>query len=80
MTAETISKIFNVFPQSIVLVGDDGTVATPAEDGGFCVYEMSTDVEWSVNGDKSKPSENQNIASMPSQYILCLSATNPRQC
>ena len=50
MTAETISKIFNVFPQSIVLVGDDGMVATPDENGDFSLYEMSTDVVWSVNG------------------------------
>ena len=63
MTTETMSKIFNVFPQSVVLVGDNGTVATPDEDGSFCVYEMSTDVEWSVNGDRSRPSENQNVAS-----------------
>ena len=58
MNAETISKIFNVFPHSIVLVGDDGTVATPNEDGDFSLYQMSSDITWSLNGDSSKPTEN----------------------
>ena len=58
MTASTVSKIFNVFPHSIVLVGEDGTVATPDDNGEFNLYDMSTDVIWSVNGDSSKPGEN----------------------
>ena len=57
MNAETISKIFNVFPHSIVLVGDDGTAATPNEDGDFSLYQMNSDITWSLNGDSSKPTE-----------------------
>ena len=58
MTAETIAKVFNVFPHSIVLVGENGTVATPeGPDGQFCLYEMEQGVAWTVNGDPSKPVE-----------------------
>ena len=35
MSASTIGKIFNVFPQSIVLISDDGSVATPDASGVF---------------------------------------------
>ena len=58
MTAETIAKVFNIFPHSIVLVGDDGSVATPDSEGDFCLYEMNAGVSWTVNGDTSKPAEN----------------------
>ena len=83
MTAETISKIFNVFPQSIVLVGDYGTVATLDENGDFSLYEMSTDVVWSVNGNSSKPTKNQNVTSRPStsytyQQPTCTSETEKK--
>ena len=56
MTTSTLGKIFNVFPQSLFLVGSDGTVATPDVDGDFDTYDLTPDVEWNVNGDSSKPS------------------------
>ena len=60
MSADTIVKVFNV---SIVLVGEDGTVATPDSDGDFCLYEMNTNVSWTVNGDPSKPTATENFLS-----------------
>ena len=66
MTAETIAKVFNVFPHSIVLVGENGTVATPEGDGHFCLYEMEQGVTWTVNGDPSKPAHAEGTMSRPS--------------
>ena len=45
----------NIFLQSLFLVGSDGTVATPDDDGYFDSYDMSQDVESIVSGDSSKP-------------------------
>ena len=63
MSADTIAKVFNVFPHSIVLVGEDGTVATPDSDGDFCLYEMNAGVSWTMNGDPSKPTATENFLS-----------------
>ena len=57
----TLGKIFNVFPQSLFLVGSDGTVATPDEDGDFESFDMSQDVEWMVCGDSSKAVGNYSL-------------------
>jgi hypothetical protein len=56
MRIATLGKIFNIFPQSLFLVGSNGTVATPDEEGDFDTYDMSRDAEWTVSGDSSKPS------------------------
>ena len=63
MSSDTIAKVFNVFPNSIVLVGEDGTVATPDNEGDFCLYEMDATVSWTVNGDPSKPTATENFLS-----------------
>ena len=48
-----LSKLFNLFPESIVLVSDDGYVGTPDEDGDFIgVDDLPT---WTVSGDSTKP-------------------------
>ena len=57
MSASTIGKIFNVFPQSIVLIGDDGSVATPDASGEFSCLDLSYETSWTVNGDPSKPDD-----------------------
>lgn len=36
-----LSKLFHLFPESIVLVSDDGYVETPDEDGDFIVSTIS---------------------------------------
>ena len=48
MTVETIGKVFNL--ESIFLVGEDGTVATPDENGSFDTFEMGSEVVWTVSG------------------------------
>ena len=60
MTASTIGKIFNVFPQSIVLVSDDGNVATPDGSGVFSFLDLSYETSWTVNGDPSKPDDSKS--------------------
>ena len=35
MKIETIGKVFNLEPGTIFLVGEDGSVATPDDDGSF---------------------------------------------
>ena len=48
-----LSKLFHLFPESIVLVSDDGYVETPDEDGNFIgVDDLPT---WIVLGDSTKP-------------------------
>lgn len=68
MTAATVAKIFNVFPQSIVLVGDDGTVATPDSNGDFSFLELSCETSWTVNGDPSKTDDSHKQRSASSSY------------
>ena len=63
MSADNIAKVFNVFPHSIVLVGEDGTIATLDSNGDFCLYEMNANVLWTVNGDPSKPTATDNFLS-----------------
>ena len=60
MSADTIAKVFNRFPHSIVLAGEDGTVATLDSDGDFCLYEMNASVSWT---DPSKPTGTENFLS-----------------
>ena len=53
MTVETLGKVFNFVSATIFLVGDDGSVATPCEDGTFDTFEMNCDVVWTVCGSSS---------------------------
>ena len=66
MRIATLGKIFNIFPQSLFLVGSDGTVATPDEEGDFETYDMSQDTEWTVSGDFSKPTGSHSATDFPS--------------
>ena len=48
-----LSKLFHLFPESIVLVSNDSYVETPDEDGDFIgVDDLPT---WTVSGDSTKP-------------------------
>ena len=53
-TANTavLAKLFYMFPESIVLVSDDGYVATPNEDGDF--VHVSNLPIWTVTGDSTR--------------------------
>ena len=69
MTTSTLGKIFNIYPTSLFLIGSDGTVATPDEEGDFETYDLCPDVEWTVNGDSSKPhSSSQSCSGRNSPY------------
>ena len=49
LTAQLIGKIFNVFPDSIVLVASDGTIEVPDERG--CFSGLRTYMDYEVQGD-----------------------------
>ena len=49
LTAQLIWKIFNVFPDSIVLVASDGTIEVPDERG--CFSDLHTYMDYEVQGD-----------------------------
>ena len=68
MTASTIGKIFNVFPQSIVLIGDDGSVATPDGSGEFSFLDLTYETSWTINGDPSKLDESSKSRPTSSVY------------
>ena len=55
LNCETLGKIFNLFPQTIFLVADDGTVATPDSQGEFDTYDVDPNLVWTINGDATKP-------------------------
>ena len=55
-----LSKLFHLFPESIVLVSDDGYVETPDEDGDFIgVDDLPT---WTVSGDSTKPTTQRDYS------------------
>lgn len=49
LNADTLSRIFNVDPDTVFLVGEDGTVAFPDSERTFDTMEMDCEV-WTVNG------------------------------
>ena len=60
LNIETLGKIFNLFPQSIFLIADDDSVATPdSQSGEFDTYDINSDVVWTINGDSTKPASGQ---------------------
>ena len=75
MSASTIGKIFNVFPQSIVLIGDDGNVATPDASREFSCLDLSYETSWTVNGDASK-ADNSSKSSPASSGAYASSLRN----
>ena len=53
LTLKNVSKIFNLIPDTILLVSTDGTVALPDERGRFSdVGDMGSD-KWTVEGTES---------------------------
>ena len=52
LTTQVIGKVFGLFPDSIILISDDGFVETPDHEGKFLdVDDLS---KWVVNGDSLK--------------------------
>ena len=56
LNARSIGRVFNVFPQSVFLVADDGSVI-PDEDGNLNVDNMDASFVWTCDGDSSRPAE-----------------------
>ena len=55
MQATVLGKIFGLYPQSIVLIAEDGTVATPSGKGGFDTEVLDDTVAWACQGNSCKP-------------------------
>ena len=77
MHESTLGKIFGFYPKSIILIGDDGTVATPTESGEFIVEgdeALDNLVRWVCMGDVCRVGPNKTT------YKRCatlLQYTNP---
>lgn len=55
LNARAVSRVFNLFPQTVFLSADDGSVELPDEDGSFNVDNMDASQVWTCNGDSAKP-------------------------
>ncbi|XP_064404016.1 uncharacterized protein LOC135349419 [Halichondria panicea] len=68
LTTQVIGKVFGLFPDSIILISDDGFVETPDHEGKFLdVDDLS---KWVVNGDSLKADglpQDQQVASFSYQ-------------
>ena len=53
LTVQILSKIFGLFPESILLLSDDGYVETANSDGRF--QDVDDLPQWTVSGDSLKP-------------------------
>ena len=68
LNARAVGRVFNLSPQTVFLVADDGSVELPDEDGSFNVDNMDTSRVWTCNGDSSKP------AVLPNQWLRPISS------
>ncbi len=60
LSTGVLARIFGLFPDSILLVSDDGFVETPSDDGTF---ETIDDLPvWSVTGESMKPAQPSSLA------------------
>ena len=73
LTTYWIGKIFNVFPDSIVLVGSDDTTEVPDETGQFTL--LSQYLEYEVQGDSS--TSEGNVEPAVSSYAFPYSTYKP---
>ncbi len=53
LNTSVLAKLFHLFPESIVLVSEDGCVETADDDGDF--QEVDDLPTWSVTGESTKP-------------------------
>ena len=61
LNARAVGRVFNLFPQTVFLVADDGSVELPDEDESFNVDNMDTSLVWTCDGDSSKPADRVRI-------------------
>ena len=54
VNARAIGRVFNLFPESVFLVADDGSVELPDDDGCFQTETMDSSLVWTCDGDSSK--------------------------
>ena len=54
VNARAIGLVFNLFPESVLLVADDGSVELPDDDGCFQMETMDSSMVWTCDGDSSK--------------------------
>ena len=73
LTTYWIGKSFNIFPDSIVLVGSDGTTEVPDETGQFTL--LSQYLEYEVQGDSS--TTEGNVEPAVSSYAFPYSTYKP---
>ncbi len=53
LTTQILSKLYNAFPETIVLVPDDGYIETPDDYGKF--VDVDDFAIWTVAGDSVRP-------------------------
>ena len=75
LNAWSIGRVFNLFPQSMFLVADDGSVQVPDEDGNLNVDSMDASFVWTCDGDSSKPAESAAGTSCYGSPSVCIPAT-----
>ena len=63
LNAKAVGRVFNLFPQSVYLVADDGSVELPNDDGNFDVVNMDSALLWRCDGDCSKPTTDRQAQS-----------------
>ena len=64
LNVQILSKIFGLFPNSILLLSDDGYVETADSDGRF--HDVDDLSQWTVTGECMKPC--QTVSAVPVSY------------
>ena len=55
LAAQVLSKVFGLFPESILLLSDDGYVETADNDGRF--HDVDDLPIWTVSGESMRPAD-----------------------
>ena len=53
VNARSVGRVFNIFPESLFLVADDGSVEIPDEEGNLNVKFMDSSLVWNCDGDST---------------------------
>ncbi len=61
-----LAKLFHLFPESIILISEDGCVETPDDNGDF--LEVNDFHTWSATGESTKPSNVATASNSPLVY------------
>ena len=68
VNACSIGHVFNIFPESLFLVADDGSVDIPDNEGNLDVNDMDASHLWTCDGDSLKPAAESGPSSSGSQF------------